>query len=67
MADLALSFRQPRIIRLQPSFRLAARFRLLRRNLRHELFCVGKDDRTLDDIGVSRVARYDWLSALMRR
>lgn len=67
MADLTLSFRQPRTIRLPPPFRLATRLRLLRRNLRRELFCMGKDDRALDDLGVSRVARYDWLSALMRR
>jgi len=67
MADLALTFRQPHPIGLHAPFRLVARLRLLRRNMRHELFCAGMDDRTLEDVGLPRRPNYDWLWALMHR
>jgi hypothetical protein len=66
MAHIALILK-PVVHRPRLALRLGVRLRLMRRNLQRELFCMGMDDRALDDVGISRMARYDWLSALMRR
>lgn len=67
MADLTLALPRPRTIRLQAPFRLTARLRLMRRNLRRDRLTFNRDDRLLVDIGLPRRPAYDWLAALMRR
>lgn len=67
MADITLDLTRPHAIRLVRPVWLRARLRLLRRNLRRDLFAFGKGDQLLADIGRPRADRYDWLSALMCR
>ncbi len=68
MADITLA--QPVIVR--PNLprlprRLRARWRKFGRDLRHDLFCFGRSDRQLADLGRARTPRYDWIGGLTRR